>query len=85
MRAETSKASEPVVSVRKLPSVRERSAERGRWEVSYGNEATGWRVIGWIEEHSLGRARSRFYFAVGIHPVTASAIGWKVTPASTTA
>ena len=27
-------------------------------------------VIGWVEERALGRAKSRFYFATGIHPVT---------------
>ncbi|MFT3832486.1 MAG: hypothetical protein QM711_04075 [Micropruina sp.] len=56
----------PTVAARRLPSLTERS----RWEVVYGCEATGWAVIGWVEERALGRAKSRFYFATGIHPVT---------------
>lgn len=61
---------ESVVSVRKLPSVTGRQIEQPRWEVSYGSEAVGWRVIGWIDQRNLGRTRSPFYFAIGIHPET---------------
>ncbi len=61
----------PAVAARRLPSsLTGRSTERARWEVVYGCEATGWSVIGWVEERALGRAKSRFYFATGIHPVT---------------
>jgi hypothetical protein len=58
------------VAVRKLPSATGRPAEQARWEVIYGCEATGWSVIGWVVEQWLGRARSKFYFATAVHPVT---------------
>lgn len=70
MRATSPTADQPVVSVRKLPPVTKRRLEPARWEISYGSEALGWRVIGWIEEQSLGRSRRRFYLAVAIHPET---------------
>lgn len=38
--------------------------------VTYGSQATGWTVIGWIEEHHLRGARNTFYFAIGVHPKT---------------
>lgn len=68
MRTSPHKTDQSVVSVRQLPPVTSRPSEPGRWEVSYGSEAVGWRVIGWIEERFLGRAHTRFYFAIGIHP-----------------
>lgn len=58
------------MAARKLPSATGRVAELARWEVVYGCEATGWSVIGWVDERSLGRARNKFYFATGIHPVS---------------
>lgn len=61
---------EPTVTVRKLPAVTVRPVELPKWEVSYGCEATGWVVIGWIEERSLRGASRRFYFATGVHPTT---------------
>lgn len=71
MSAATSRGSEePTVSVRKLPAATTRLSELPRWEVTYGSQATGWTVIGWIEEHHLRGARNTFYFAIGIHPKT---------------
>jgi hypothetical protein len=61
---------QPAVTVRRLPAATPRPSERPRWEVSYGCEATGWVVIGWIEEQRLRGASNVFYFATGIHPVT---------------
>ena len=71
MAAAPSRASEePTVSVRKLPAATNRPTELPRWEVTYGSQATGWTVIGWIEEHHLRGARNTFYFAIGVHPKT---------------
>lgn len=64
----TTNAVEPVVSVRQLPLARLRDLPR--WEVSYGSEATGWIVIGWIQQERLRGAKNPFYFATGIHPKT---------------
>lgn len=61
---------EASVSVRRLPAAATRASETPRWEVTYGSQATGWTVIGWIEEHRLRGARNLFYFATGIHPRT---------------
>jgi hypothetical protein len=63
-------AADAAVSVRRLPPATTRASERPRWEVAYGSEATGWTVIGWVEEHHLRGARNPFYFATGIHPTT---------------
>ena len=60
---------EAAVSVRRLPAATTRAGELPRWEVSYGSQATGWTVIGWIEEHRLRGAKNPFYFAAAIHPV----------------
>lgn len=79
-----SSAAEPVVSVRKLPTSTGRPAELPRWEVSYGCEATGWQVIGWIEEHRLRGAKNPFSFAIGLHPRTGSSTGSKATLTSMT-
>lgn len=62
--------SQSVVSVRRLPSIKASSSESPRWEISYGSEDVGWKVIGWIDQRSLGRRHTTFYFAVGIHPET---------------
>ncbi|MFT4217440.1 MAG: hypothetical protein QM619_09705 [Micropruina sp.] len=71
MSATTTHEDDPqVVSVRRLPSAQGTPSTRPKWEVSYGSETQGWTVIGWIEEELLGRGRTRFYFAVGIHPET---------------
>lgn len=71
MSAATSRGSEePAVSVRELPAATTRPSELPRWEVTYGSQATGWTVIGWIEEHRLRGARNRFYFAIGVQPKT---------------
>lgn len=63
-----SSAEQPVVSVRQLPEAKLHAPRR--WEVSYGSEAAGWTVIGWIDEKRLRGARNTFYFAIGIHPKT---------------
>lgn len=70
MSAATPSAQPSVASVRRLPKLTTRPSERPRWEVSYGSESRGWQVIGWIEQRSLGRGHTTFYFAVGIHPET---------------
>lgn len=60
------RAEEPTtITVRQLPQM-----ARGlpRWEVLCGSEATGWQIIGWIEEKHLRGAKNPFYFATGIHP-----------------
>jgi hypothetical protein len=54
--------------VRRLPAATTRLGELPRWEVSYGGEATGWVVIGWIEEQRLRGARNPFFFATAVHP-----------------
>lgn len=56
---------QPTITVRQLPAALH---ELPRWEVLAGGEATGWQVIGWIEEKHLRGARNPFFFAVGIHP-----------------
>ena len=67
------RAEEAAVSVRRLPAQTTQASEPPRWEVSYGSEATGWTVIGWIEQHTLRGAKNPFYFATGIHPKTGKA------------
>lgn len=57
---------QPSISVRRLPRT---NRELPRWEVLSGDEATGWQVIGWIQEEHLRGARNPFFFAIGIHPV----------------
>ncbi len=57
---------QPSISVRRLPRT---GRELPRWEVLSGDEATGWQVIGWIQEEHLRGARNPFFFAIGIHPV----------------
>lgn len=66
----TPNAQPPVVSVRRLPTISTSRSEPARWEISYGSEDQGWKVIGWIEQRSLGRGHTIFYFAIGIHPET---------------
>lgn len=66
----TPASSDAAVSVRRLPSSTGKPTELPRWEVTYGSEATGWEVIGWIQEQALRGASNRFYFATGIHPDT---------------
>lgn len=58
------------VSVRRLAALKTNPSELPRWEISYGSEDQGWKVIGWIEQRSLGRGNTTFYFATGIHPET---------------
>ena len=60
--------SEPTVSVRRMPAATTRASEHPRWEITYGDEATGWRIIGWIEEQHLRGAKNPFYFATAVHP-----------------
>lgn len=59
-------ADQAVVSVRQLPTAKR--SDLPRWEVSYGCEATGWTVIGWIQEEHPRHTRDTFYLAIGIHP-----------------
>jgi hypothetical protein len=56
------------ISVHRLPAQTTDSTEAPRWEVSRGNQATGWTVIGWIEERRLPGVRRAVYFAIAIHP-----------------
>jgi len=58
-----------IVSVRLLPSAKE-TAQARRWEVTCGSAATGWRVVGWIDEHHTDGARPPLYVALGVHPST---------------
>lgn len=79
------RAEEAAVSVRRLPAQTTQASEPPRWEVSYGSEATGWTVIGWIEQHTLRGAKNPFYFATGIHPKTGKAYRSRATSTSTSA
>lgn len=58
-----------IVSVRLLSSATETPQCR-RWEVTCGNEATGWRIVGWIEERQQNGTRQPLYVATGVHPST---------------
>lgn len=53
----------PGVQIRRMLPASRRGSERPRWEVS-----VEWRVIGWIDENTIGRSSVVFYFATGIHP-----------------
>jgi hypothetical protein len=62
---------EASVTARRLPATDPRRiGEDSQWEVSYGCEATGWRIIGWVEERRLRGAHSPVYFATAVHPGT---------------
>ena len=79
MPAPTPNAHPPAVSARRLPALSTNSSKPPRWEVSYGSEDQGWQVIGWIEERTLGRGHTTFYFATGIHPETGKHYGLEGT------
>lgn len=66
----TTRANEAVVSAHRLPASTQGRTELPWWEVRYGCEATGWKVIGWIEERRLSGTRRPLYFPIGIHPRT---------------
>lgn len=66
----TTRADEPVVSAHRLPATTRGLAEPPRWEVRYGCEAVGWKVIGWIEELHMRGVPKPFFFAIGVHPRT---------------
>ena len=70
MSSATPRAQSSVVSVRRIPAIKTSKSNPPIWEVSYGSEDHGWQIIGWIEQRSLGRGHTTFYFAIGIHPLT---------------
>lgn len=61
-------ADEPTVTIRRLPVEATGVSQLPRWEVTYGREATGWVVIGWLDEHHPRDARHPIYIAYAIHP-----------------
>jgi hypothetical protein len=62
---------EPSVVVRQRPRRTPRPSELRYWEVAYGSDDAGWRVIGWLDEQHFHGAKNVFYFATGVHPVNA--------------
>ena len=53
MSAATPRTQSSVVSVRRIPAIKTTKSNPPKWEVSYGSEDHGWKVIGWIEQLSM--------------------------------
>lgn len=62
-------ADEPTVTIRRVPAEATGVSQLPRWEVTYGGQATGWLVIGWLDEHPPRDTKHPIYIAYAIHPV----------------